>query len=760
MCYNFSMTNALNGLTDKQVKSRVEQGKINRTNSKTQNTISKIILKNTLTIFNFVNLVLAVMIFLVGSYKNMLFILIAIANTMISIINEVRAKRTVDKMRLVAEQKPTVIRNGRPIQIDQEQIVEGDLLIYSLGDQIIVDGKIEEGVVEVNEAYVTGEQNNITKKQGDKLISGSFVVSGTCKATATAVGADSELSKIEQTAHTIKTADSKLFSLMNNIVKYISYALIPIGILLLIARFRVPGTTTELAVTSTVASLINMIPEGLILLTSSVLALATIRLSKKQVLVQDLYSVETLARVDCVALDKTGTLTTGNMTVVDYKPLQKSFEKALASILSHQATDNATTSALKQKFLTGPKIREIEDVIETIDFSSERKYSGIKTKDATYLMGAPEFLGVKVPTKGNYRTLAVVKDKTLLGYVYLEDELRHNAKKIVNYFYKNNIEVKIISGDSLNTVQSIAESTGVKNVDKAVDLSTIKNPDYRKLVKDNTIFTRVKPAEKKQLIKALREEGNTVAMTGDGVNDILAMKEADVSIAIGDGSDAARRSAKLVLLNSGFESVPSIIDEGRQSINNLERSTALFLAKTVYASILAVLFIFIPLKAPFESPIEMTLLNFACIGFPGLILALEHNTERIKNRFLKNILEYSVPVGLTISIAMLALSIMAHTGVFPRHELATTAIFVTFVIDLILIYRISRPLNALRSTLIIVIIGIMAGAFLIPFFHHLFDFVFLTNGGLIVTLVTIAIATLIFELIRFFMHKISTRTLS
>ena len=756
-----------NGLTTKQVQAKIAEGKVNQSPRKNQTTIKKIVLRNTLTVFNLVNLILALMIISVGSYKNLLFVLIAIANTLISIVNEVRAKRTVDKMRLTSEQKPTVIRDGKPVQITQSNLVEGDLIIYSLGDQILVDSKVTEGVVEVNESFITGEQDNIEKHQGDKLISGSFVVSGTCKAEAIAVGKDSELNKLESSAHTIKTADSKLFRLMNNIVKYISFALIPIGALLLWSRFRVETTDTTTAVTSTVASLINMIPEGLILLTSSVLALATIRLSKKQGLVQDLYSIETLARVDTIALDKTGTLTSGKMTVHDYTATQKSFETALASILSHQTTENATISALKQKFVKKPNTREIGDIIETINFSSERKHSGIKTKNATYLLGAIDFITdnkeiikkVQSASEG-YRTLAIIESKpakdTLLGYIRLEDEIRPDAKQIIGYFYDNDIAVKIISGDDLEAVTKIAERVGVRDLN-GINLSEVKSPNYNQLVKTYSIFTRVTPAQKKCLIEALKEQGSTVAMTGDGVNDILAMKEADVSIAIGDGSDAARRSAKLVLLNSGFEAVPSIIDEGRQSINNLERSTALFLVKTVYASILAVIFIFAPIKYPFSSPVEMSLLNFACIGFPGLILALEHNTERIKNRFTRNILEYSVPVGLTISISLFTLSLLAHLNIFPHEDLSTIAVFVTFAIDLILIYWISRPLNALRAGLLFVIIAIMTGAFLIPFFHHFFDFIFMTSNGLIVTFIAIASSIVLFEILRRTMKLISAR---
>ena len=840
----------LSGPTKTQVQAKIRQGKVNAPPKKQINSIRQIILRNTFTIFNLVNLVLALMIISVGAYKNLLFLFVAIANTLISIVNEIRAKKTVDKMRLIAEQKPTVIRNGRTLQIPASQIVDGDLLIFSLGDQIVVDAKVEQGNIEVNESFITGESSNIVKKPGDKLISGSFVVAGTCQATATAVGPENFINKLESSARTIKTADSKLFTIMNNIVKYISIVLIPIGALLLWARFRVPDTTPEVAVTSTVASLINMIPEGLILLTSSVLALATIRLSRQKVLVQDLYSIETLARVDTICLDKTGTLTSGRMQVKDIVPAKghdkNALETALKLILSTATADTATSTALKQKLLKKAKFKPTEQIKEIIPFSSDRKYSGVVTDKATYLMGAPEFLSVEVPEfDDHYRILAVVKSKlgvadgvflkdnlrflspeayipdatekaaqgadfpgspaydaegekvglkkdasaapgkailtsmdcrvnqrknddceartfrndasdlSLLGYVLLEDELRKDAKNIINFFGENDIDIKIISGDNLKTTEAIAKIVGVPNP-LAIDLSILNKPiNYDELVKKYNIFTRVKPTQKKSLILALKKQGKTVAMTGDGVNDILAMKEADCSIAIGEGSDAARRSAKLVLLNNDFAGVPKIIAEGRQSINNLERSTTLFLAKTVYASILAVVFIFLPFKSPFASPVEMSLLNFACIGFPGLILALEHNTDRVKNLFVKNILQYSVPVGLTISIAMIMLACLTHNNIFPIHELSTIAIFVTFMVDLVLIYRISRPLTPFRSALLITIIGIVAAAFAIPFLHDFFDFVYLGQNGLIVLTIATAVSLAVFEIFHHLIRRLS-----
>ena len=701
-----------------------------------KNSVWGIIAKHTFTLFNLVNVILALMVLSVGSPKNMLFIGIAIINTLISIVNEIRAKRMIDKLRLISDKPPIVLKDGKEVKIPTEAVKKGDLVVLKLGNQILFDSVLKEGIIEVNESFITGEQDNITKHPGDKLVSGSFVVSGTCTAEVEHVGDDNLVNKLEKSAHVIKTADSKLFSLMNNIVKYISYTLIPIGALLLWARFRVPDTTTETAVISTVAGLITMIPEGLILLTSSVLALATIRLSKKQVLVQDLYSIETLARVDCICLDKTGTLTTGNMKVKDYIVAPGATENALLNalelILGHLPADNATSKTLHQKFFKTAKNEPKTKNYEIIPFSSDRKYSGIKDGSTEYLMGALEFitkdktyLKEEKAISGTYRIISVIKrtkeKETLLGFVRLEDEIRKDANNIIKFFYDNDVAVRIISGDNLETVTKIAETVGV--IDRrGIDLSTVKDSDYDKLVKDYSIFTRVKPAEKKSLIKAFKKQGLTVAMTGDGVNDILAMKEADCSIAIGEGSDAARRASKLVLLGSDFASVPSIIAEGRQSINNLERSTSLFLSKTVYASILAVVFVFLPFEYPFI-PIEMTLIGFACIGFPGLILALEKNTARIKNRFIKNIKHYSVPNGVAVAISMITLSIIAHFTGLTRGQLNTYSAIITFIISFFLVYNISRPLNLFRGALLILIIIIAVGALTIPFFQNIFEFV-------------------------------------
>lgn len=789
----------------------------------------KIIAKNTFTLFNLVNLILAVMVTLVGSYKNTLFLGVAIINTLISTINGIRAQKTIDQLKLISEKLPVIERQGIPTEIKPEEVKTGDLCILSLGDQIQFDSTLEEGQLEINESFITGEQDNILKKKGDHLTSGSFVVAGSGKARVEQPAADSSIAKLEQEAHVIKQADSQLFRTLNNIVKYISYALIPIGALLLWARFRVAGTTTETAVTSTVAALVSMIPEGLILLTSSVLALATVRLSRQKVLVENLYSIETMARVDTICLDKTGTLTTGQLKVVKAIPArgisEKRLERALAALMSHLPADNATSTALKAKYARNAEFEPTAqnhqktyaknaskaastddfstnlDAYEIIPFSSDRKYSGITNDKETLLLGAPEILLddlsqvpdtdkrvlVVVRLTGNLVCLEPTRAKSeeatetstgqsraqsrladedsarraakpanqipvsrdhILGFVLLEDETRTSATKIIKYFYDNEVTPIIISGDRTDTVVSVANQVGFKSP-TPVDLSRLhdsstteatasthepttdatskplprtKSPNYEQLVQKYNIFTRVTPVQKQRLVEALKKQGRTVAMTGDGVNDILAMKQADCSIAIGHGADAARRAANLVLLNSDFATVPEIIKEGRRSINNLERSGTLFLTKTIYASILAILFCIIPLEYPY-SPIEMTLLNFVCIGFPGVVLALEPNFSRIKNQFTKNIKKYSLPTGLAVAIAALTLAIVAHFLALERHQTLTLSALITFIINFALLIRISRPFTKLRAGLLITIVVIMATAFLWPFAAQFFDFI-------------------------------------
>ncbi len=720
-----------------------------------------IVKKHVFTLFNAVNLILAAMIVATGDYKNMFFVVIALANTLISIINELHAKKIVDNLRLTAEQKPRVKRGDKVVQIPASKVKTGDQIVLSLGDQVLFDSKILSGSVEVNESFITGEQENIEKHENDTLTSGSFITSGTAITEVIHIGDDNFINKLTKDAKQIKTANSKLFTFLNKVIRNISIALIPIGILLFFGRLRAE-TDLASATTSTVAALVSMIPEGLVLLTSSALALSSIRLSKKKVLVNDLYSIETLARVDTICLDKTGTLTTGKMKVKDIIPSGNSSEMALINalelIFAHLPADNATSEALARKFARTPKNKPTEQKqVKVIPFSSERKYSGVSVRGIEYLLGALEFLSKNPEYRaeeskltGIYRTLAVIKQKNgddeLLGFVRLEDEIRKTAPKIIDYFEKNDIDVKIISGDDQKNVVDISRKTGVKDL-RAIDLSATDHKNYASLVKNYSIFTRVTPAEKKSLIEALKKQGRTVAMTGDGVNDILAMKSADCSLAIGAGSDAARRSAKFVLLTSDFTSIPDIINEGRQTINNLERSATLFLAKTVYASILSVLYAFLPLTYPY-TPVEMTFLNFIIIGFPGAVLALEKNTTRVKDRFANNVAEYSFPAGLAIAISMVVLSIINETYNFASAELTTISFFTTFIIGLLLIYVISRPLNRFRALNLIGIIVLTALLYSFTRVRTFFEFANLSYPTALTLAIVIAVAIGVFVLVR------------
>jgi len=542
----------IKGLSSAEVLEKIRLGETNKLQVKTIS-VGGIIRKHALTLFNIIIFSLSLLCILVGEYKNSLFVVVALANTIIAIVNDLRAKKTVEKIALIAEKRATVLRDGKELEIDNSEIVLGDVLKYQLGDQIIVDSKILDGVLEVNESFVTGESNTIRKEAGAKLISGSFVISGTCYARATAVGVNNFTNKILKSAKEIKPDTSELFSILNKIVKYISFVLPVVGVLLFWNQHSLPDSTLASAVTSTVSAIVAMIPAGLMLLTSSVLALATIRLSEKKVLVSDLYSIETLARVDTICLDKTGTLTTGNLKVEKLIPLGRTSEKSLVSslrqILGNLSDNNATYNALLKKYGkdTDTKAEKITP------FSSERKYSGAAFKKYELYMGAYEFLtkdktylAEEQSYADDFRVITVVKrtpeKETILGFVLLSDEVRKNAKSLLNYFSQNDVAVKIISGDNLGTINKVCAQLNYDH-QKSIDLSTLKRENWRQLVENYDIFARVKPAEKQELVRALEAAGHTVAMTGDGVNDVLALKEADCGISIGAGADAARKAS-------------------------------------------------------------------------------------------------------------------------------------------------------------------------------------------------------------------------
>lgn len=721
----------IKGLSENEIKNRVLEGKTNKTNIK-HISIFSIVQKHTITLFNILNIFFALACILVGEAKNAIFIVIAILNTVIAIVNDIRAKYAVEKLTLLSSENATVIRDGEEKRIDNSEIVLDDILKYNLGNQIVVDGEIIDGFVEVNESFVTGESNTIRKNIGDKLISGSFVIAGSCLAKTTAVGEESFTNNLLKSAKLIKSDTSVLFETLNKIVRYISYALVPIGGLLFYNQLNLENATIATATTSTVSALLSMIPEGLMLLTSSVLALATIRLAKKKVLVSDLYSIETLARVDTICLDKTGTLTTGNLKVEKFIPKDGTLSELKASIgliLGALNDNNSTYNALAKKI----KKIQSEDVEKKIPFSSDRKYSGVALKNREIYMGAYEFIP-KLSEKSNKffseeqklsensRVITVIERKNstekVLGFVLLSDEIRKNAKHFLEYLKKEEVKVKIISGDNLGTIEKICKTIGYSG--KSIDLSNFFGKTFDEIVEKYDIFARVRPEQKKELVKSLEKAGHKVAMTGDGVNDVLALKEADCGISIGAGADAARRVARLVLLDNDFDVIPEIIKEGRQTINNVTRSSTLFLSKTIYASILSIVFIFLNYRYPFI-PIEMSLINFVLIGAPSFILALETNTSRPSSNFRKNILRHSLPASIAMIFSVITLAINSDVHNLTEIETTTISCVVAMFIGFLLIYKISRPLNKLRGGLLLGLILVVILAFALPTARSIFS---------------------------------------
>lgn len=757
----------MNGLTSKEVKERIQKGKVNYDTTTPSKSIKQILIENTCTLFNFINIVLGIAIIVVGSYKNLLFLGVVICNTLISTVQEIRAKKIVDKLSVISFSKAKVIRDGKETEIHIDNIVLDDLIIYELGNQIVADSKIVSGECEVNESFITGEAKTIFKKEGDTLLSGSFIVSGNVKAKVIHVGLDNYTSVISHDVKQMKKeVNSEIMRSLNKIVKYVSIALVPIGLLLLLRQFSIDGNTTQNAVTSVVAALIAMIPEGLILLVSTVLAISVLRLSKYNVLVQDLYSLETLARVDTLCLDKTGTITEGKMEVVDVLPINghvvNEVDNALEIISTNLNDKNPTFKAINEKYGNTSNVK----AIKTIPFSSDRKYSGVTLKNESYVMGAPEFiLGDKINDYSKQidelsienRVLVLIKTSAIkknvlpqnvepLAFILIRDKVRKEAVKTLRYFMDNDVDVKVISGDSVSTVRNVAKAVGIE-VNGVFDAREInEETDLNLVVEENTIFGRVKPDQKRMLISSLKHNGHVVAMTGDGVNDVLALKESDCGVAMNDGADAARNVAEIVLLDSNFDSMPKIVGEGRRTINNVERSATLFLSKTIYASLLALLFLFINYTYPFI-PIQMTLINSLTIGIPAFVLALEPNRSRVKGKFFINVISKAIPSGITTVVNILILVFVASILNIPNEQTSTIAVIITAYTAILLIYRISKPLNLLRKSLLILITLILLLMILTPVGRSVFSLVWLTPNSLLILLPLMYVSTRLFKLL-------------
>lgn len=753
----------LKGLSQSEVDLRVSQGKVNISANLKTKSVKRIFYDNICTLFNLINVVLFIALLLVGSYKNMLFMGVVVGNIAIGIFQEIRSKISVDKLTILSEKKISVLREGKIIEISKENIVIDDILVFSRGSQIPADCVVCQGECKVNESLLTGESDLIPKQNNDELLSGSFIAAGKCYAKVTKVGADCYAAKINNEAKYIKKVNSQILKSFNFIIKLCTFILLPVGVCFFLRQFGIQGGDLQGTVVSTVAALVGMIPKGMILLTSSVLAVSIVRLSSKKVLVQEMYCIETLARVDVLCLDKTGTLTADEMTVTDvisFTDDESEIKTALASIVNSSDEINATLYAIKD-YVEGTTPLKC---ISFVPFSSETKWSGGTFENKkSYIIGASEFVFsnkekyVDVFNKINeisqtVRILALASTDTELkdgklsdnltpiALILIKDRLRDNVNETINYFKEQGVTLKVISGDSVKTVRNIAIDTGIEGAENAVDMSTITTDEelYEVAEKCN-VFGRVTPVQKKKLVLALKKHGHSVAMTGDGVNDVLALKEADCSVAMASGSDAARNVSQLVLVNNDFASMPDVVAEGRRTINNLERSSSLYLVKTIYSVILSVFFIFFHMSYPFE-PIQLTLIGAFTVGLPSFVLALQPNKNIIKGNFTFNIISRALPAALCVIVNIIVIAIISPHFTISEAEFSTISVYMTALSCMLLVFRLSLPLNALRSVMLIVCSSaVVLGSI---FFGQFFSLTALSFEGIVI-LVVFAICTVV-----------------
>lgn len=712
------------GLTRDEVKKRIKENLVNVDKTNATKSNREIIFGNLFTLFNFINFILAIAILCVGSYRNLLFMGVVVCNCVIGIAQEIRAKITVERLNLISSNNAKVIRDGKKGKIKIDKLVLDDIIFYESGNQIVSDAIVTEGKCEVNESLLTGESDLILKKPGDMLLSGSYVVSGKCTAKVEHVGESNYASTLLKGSKYIKKTKSEIMFTLDKIIKIISVAILPLGAMLFYRQLLASNYDWGSAVVNTSAALTGMIPEGLVLLTSTVLAVGVLRLSKYKVLVQDLYCLETLARVDTLCLDKTGTITEGTFEVCDVieeNGFEKSDIKSALNLLTSALNDNNETfKALKKAFSYS---KNDVNVVKIVPFSSERKWSGASFKDkGSFIIGAAEFIfgnssnsvveSVKKYSK-DYRVLTLacsdyefdINDNLpnslqLMGFILIKDKIRNNAERTLNFFKNQGVDIKVISGDNPITVSKIAERVKLSNANRYIDATTLKSDkDIEFAAKNYTVFGRVTPDQKQKLIKFLKQNGHTVAMVGDGVNDVLAMKEADCSVAMAGGSEIARNVSHLVLLNSDFASMPRAVAEGRRAINNIQRSSSLYITKTIYSFLLSIIFMMISVTYPFI-PIQMTLISAITIGIPSFILALEPNRERIQGNLFKNIVKKSVPAALTVVCTlMICVGMYAFLNISEyRYSLFT--VFLTSFIGIMLIYNISLPINKLRKSIV------------------------------------------------------------
>ncbi|MDO5329132.1 MAG: HAD-IC family P-type ATPase [Coriobacteriia bacterium] len=708
------------GLTQAEVQKRINAGKSNVDASVKSRSIKRICYDNIFTLFNAVNVILAIIVALTGSYKNMLFMGVIICNTLIGIIQEIRSKRTTDKLTIVAEAKVKVIRDGKLSEIPIDQIVVDDVIQLGRGDQVPTDCVVLSGTCDANESLLTGESDLIPKAKDAKLMSGSFINAGKVECKVVHVGADNYAAKITAEAKAHKVVNSQIMETMNGLIKIVSMIIFPLGAVLFCKAYFLNSIELIPAVLTTVSAMIGMIPEGLILLTSTVLAVSVVRLSKYKVLVQQLYCIETLARVDTLCLDKTGTITSGKMEV---EKTVGDVDTGFASLVAADEDKNETSLAIEEYY----KDKDIDVLKATrvIPFSSDKKYSGAMFGNFGYVMGATQFITNDKKALSKTEELAVdarvlllakvrdfddkgniVGDPEPIGFICVRDQIRDTAAQTIKYFADEGVQLKVISGDDPRTVSGIARQVGVAGAENFVDATTLKtDADIEEAINKYSVFGRVKPEQKKAFVVALQKHGHTVAMTGDGVNDVLSLKQADCSVAMASGSSAARNVAHLVLINNDFASMTQVVAEGRRSINNLQRSASLFLVKTLLSMGLAAIFLFMPWSYPFQ-PIQLTLISAFTIGVPSFVLALEPNHDRIKGHFLINVIVRSIPSAVVIILAIVALNVVGYNVYGLNYEqVSTMCVLMMSTIGFMLIIRLSIPFTPIRAGLIIVVVG-------------------------------------------------------
>ncbi|WP_125771017.1 HAD-IC family P-type ATPase [Companilactobacillus furfuricola] len=708
-------TNIDSGLTDKEVQEKVTQGLTNVQIKKLSRSIPQILADNIFTLFNLLNLVITLLIGWTGSYRNLFFLGPVLANIIIGSFQQIRAKLTVDKINLVNEQEFTVLRNNREIDVPIEDLVQDDIVLLKRGNTIPADGiVVSANGLQTNESSITGESDTIKKSIGDSVYSGSFAIAGLAKIQLTQVGMNSFVSKLSNAVSQEKGSESILMKIINNIIKILTYTIVPIGLILFFRSYSQNGNVAT-SILGTSASVIGMIPEGLVLLTAVALATGAYNLSKRKILVRSLNAIETLARVNTLCLDKTGTITTGKLTVKKVIPetgFSENFVKEVAAtIVKVTQETNATAQAIKQ--LNSQTFTD--KVKEILPFSSETKYSGyIAESNTKYTMGAPEFIidhpsektsaAVKQAAEKGFRVIAVLQskdnDQQLLGLIFISDEVRKQAKSTFSYLKNQGIDLKIISGDNPVTVSNVAAQAGIDKTDNYIDMSTVpEDADYQELVKKYRVFGRVRPKEKSDLIKAMQDNGLTVGMTGDGVNDVLAMRQSDCSIAVAGESDAAEASADFVLLNRNFDSMIFMLNEGRRVINNVERVASLYLIKTIYSVVLSVVFIFLGTGYPFQ-PSQLTPVNALTVGIPTFILALEPNYRPPAGRFMRNVMEIALPAAICNITLLLVINGVGGWANLSYKSKSTMSVFAIGIIGYCALIAISNPLIIRKKIMI------------------------------------------------------------